>query len=136
MTHKVFVYGSLKTGLHNHWLLENSKFIEFAQTQDSVFEMVSFDSFPGVLENGSFAIQGELYEVEDEVLEWLDQLEGNGSFYQRKITLLANGQRAWMYVLLRTPVFVIQTKKGIKLGRKGVKSWEPFDGCLPTIHSV
>jgi len=75
--HKVFVYGSLLSGLGNHRLLEDSKLIGNAITPPE-FIMIDLGSFPGVvhvLEDGSTVV-GEVYEVDDTTMKRLDHLEG------------------------------------------------------------
>ena len=75
--HKVFVYGSLLSGLGNHVLLRDSKLVGNAITPPE-FVMVDLGSFPGVLhviEGGSTVI-GEVYEVDDTTMTRLDRLEG------------------------------------------------------------
>src|SRR5216683_3259005 len=86
--HRVFVYGTLKGGIHNHRLLAHAKFIGHAIT-DQAYRMVA-GGFPIVLEGGDYAVKGEVYEVDDAMLERLDQLEGYrgednpGNMYNRR----------------------------------------------------
>lgn len=78
--HKVFVYGSLLSGLGNHGLLTGSAFIGKAITPPE-FTMLDLGAFPGVvhtIEGGSTVI-GEVYEVDDMTLRRLDHLEGYDS---------------------------------------------------------
>lgn len=100
--HKVFVYGSLKKGFGNSYLLDNSKYLGRAMTKDQDWFMFSMGGFPGVVRgNHSNAnyLDGEVYVVDDDALRNLDALEGNGSFYTREEIPLQNGTTAWMYVL-------------------------------------
>jgi gamma-glutamylcyclotransferase (GGCT)/AIG2-like uncharacterized protein YtfP len=93
----IFVYGSLKQGLHNHWLLHNAIFIDVAQTTEQCWDMISMGGFPAVIP-GNKNIYGELYHVTPQDLLMLDHLEGHPDFYSRTAVELNNGQ-AWMYVL-------------------------------------
>lgn len=97
---KVFVYGSLKKGYHNHRLLSESEFLGEARTKP-VFTMVSLGAFPGVVNEGHTSIFGEVYEVNAHVLNALDALEGHPHFYERvRVVLDAHEQEAvWMYIL-------------------------------------
>ncbi len=75
--HKVFVYGSLLSGLGNHVLLRDSKLVGNAVTPPE-FVMIDLGAFPGVihvLEGGS-PVMGEVYEVDDATMTRLDRLEG------------------------------------------------------------
>ena len=114
MTHFVFVYGSLKMGLSNHRLLRGSRFIDFAKT-DPEYTMISFGHFPAVMRGGTTAIHGEVYEVDDETLARLDQLEGHPHFYRREQIIIA-GIKLTTY-LLPDDYFTRQGRRG------GI--WEP-----------
>lgn len=98
--HLVFVYGSLKRGFTNHRVIGyDARFIATTCTVSRKFKMVSLGPFPAVYPNGKWAIEGELYEVDDITLESLDLLESNGYLYEREEVLLETGDIAWMYVL-------------------------------------
>jgi gamma-glutamylcyclotransferase (GGCT)/AIG2-like uncharacterized protein YtfP len=79
--HKVFVYGSLLSGLGNHRLLEGSTLVGNTVTPPE-FTMLDLGAFPGVIHvvEGGTPIMGEVYEVTDETLNRLDRLEGYNSF--------------------------------------------------------
>jgi len=99
--HNVFVYGTLRAGYNNHFYLETSKWIDYAQTSDkySLFE----SGIPFVYKGFSLTtITGEMYEVSDDVLHWLDMLEGHPSHYKReevdvKLTFTGKTEKAWLY---------------------------------------
>lgn len=123
-THLVFVYGSLKLGYGNHPILGASPLRDVTRTVSRNFTMVSLGGFPGVELGGSYNIEGEVYEVTDEVLARLDRLESNGSFYQRYQTFLANGDTAWMYCLLHpmNPLWRSDNKR-VKNLRNHSQNW-------------
>lgn len=83
--HRVFVYGTLKRGIHNNRLLENSDFIGNAYTLDTFkmfhvgFPVIFFDNHPDAK-----PVYGEVYDVDDDTLKSLDNLEAEGSMYDRK----------------------------------------------------
>jgi gamma-glutamylcyclotransferase (GGCT)/AIG2-like uncharacterized protein YtfP len=83
----------------NHRLLENSKFIGNAKVR---FEKISSCGFPMIKfgnQESRKRICGEVYKIDDETLENLDALEGEGSLYKR-ITLLITlltGQKIHAY---------------------------------------
>jgi gamma-glutamylcyclotransferase (GGCT)/AIG2-like uncharacterized protein YtfP len=85
--HLVFVYGTLKRGYRNHWLLEGQKLVGPATTVGRFKLLMA--GFPVLVKSdrrrGDFAqVQGELYLVTDECLASLDRLEGEGHMYRRK----------------------------------------------------
>ncbi len=112
MTHRVFVYGTLKKGFWNNPLLKGCEFLGNAVTVPT-YSMISVSHavitlFPVIRpnENGR-PVAGEIYTVDDEVLERLDRLEGvlKGMYSRELIDVtvpLANGERlpskAFIYV--------------------------------------
>ncbi len=102
MNHRVFVYGSLLAGLHNHRLLHSARFVAPGETRPE-YEMRSLGGFPGVLAGGSTTIVGEVYAVDDDTLRQLDRLEGHPHFYKRTATVVRIAGAAhwvWMYQLV------------------------------------
>lgn len=74
--HKVFVYGTLLSGMGNNTILKDSKYLGKATTSSN-FRMLDVGWFPGVIEDPSgIPIHGEVYEVSDTILQRLDRLEG------------------------------------------------------------
>lgn len=99
--HKVFVYGSLKSGGSIRGLNqfgEGADIVGKATTQYPDYNMVDLGSFPGVFMGGTKYIQGEVWEVNDDVFEQLDAIEGYPDFYSRTPTQTSQG-KAWMYFL-------------------------------------
>jgi gamma-glutamylcyclotransferase (GGCT)/AIG2-like uncharacterized protein YtfP len=68
--HKIFVYGTLKRGFHNNSILGPSEFLGVRLTQRR-FTMYDGRQFPYVIPEGNHTIVGELYEVDDKILERL-----------------------------------------------------------------
>jgi gamma-glutamylcyclotransferase (GGCT)/AIG2-like uncharacterized protein YtfP len=105
LTVRVFVYGTLKSGFWNHHLLEGCEFIGGAATVPT-YKMIE-SSFPVIMPDPEGKpLAGEVYAVDDETLARLDQLEREGSSYDRKLIdvtlLLDSGGRlptqAFIYV--------------------------------------
>lgn len=107
----LFVYGSLRRGFPNHFLLEKSIYIGTYITVDK-YHMIGqvSKSFPYVVEEKEFettastSIIGELYDIEADVLKDLDELEGHPDFYTRRTVQVADGlgihtYSAYVYIL-------------------------------------
>ena len=80
-TRKVFVYGTLMKGEPNHRFLEDSKFLGVTALEG--YEMYNVRWYPAIVP-GESTIPGELYEVPEMDIKYLDGLEGEGSLYIRK----------------------------------------------------
>ena len=94
---RLFVYGTLKKGFRNAVYLENARCLgEFIT--DPVYAMYDFGNYPAVSEMGKTAIKGEVYEIDEELLASIDQLEWYPEFYQRMLIETSYGS-AWMYVV-------------------------------------
>lgn len=98
---RVFVYGSLKRGKHNHGLLAQSRHLGRAYI-DGKYRLISLGAFPGVVEDDRLEtdgiVGGEIYQVSDDVLRSLDYLEGHPRFYERRKVTTSHGA-AWCYFL-------------------------------------
>ena len=81
---KLFVYGTLKKGYSNHDLLQNSHFYGEVKMW-MPFKMFDLGLFPALQCSRSNLcwIEGEVYEVPDQVMKRLDELEGYPDFYEK-----------------------------------------------------
>lgn len=103
---KVFVYGTLKKGFHNHRCMEGAAFVRETHLS-TPFRMFDTGGFPVLLpatENkpGYFPT-GELYELPEGrtgelILARLDRLEGEGNMYHRRIFRDAEGEAVSVYI--------------------------------------
>jgi gamma-glutamylaminecyclotransferase len=85
--HLVFVYGSLMTGLDNHYLLEGATAVATAVLMEPCV-MIDCGHYPGLVrvdatDDRAASTKGEVYEVDDDTLKRLDELEGVPRYYQR-----------------------------------------------------
>lgn len=106
MVYQVFVYGSLLTGERNHKLLTNAKKIAGqAWATGQLFETSSY--YPAMVPSDHGLVYGELYEIDDQQLVQLDELEGfspndTESLFQREnclVTTDTNRYQAFTYYL-------------------------------------
>ncbi|MFA7083192.1 MAG: gamma-glutamylcyclotransferase family protein [Arcobacteraceae bacterium] len=111
LTINVFVYGSLKSGFYNHFLLENALKIDNATTLDTFLMYPNINYFFPFLFKAishedikkSISVKGELYKINNELLSELDILEGvSAGFYNRETievrTLDNIVQKAYVYI--------------------------------------
>jgi gamma-glutamylcyclotransferase (GGCT)/AIG2-like uncharacterized protein YtfP len=97
--HLVFVYGTLRSGSARAMSIRfpGSKFIAEAKVGGSLYDL---GAYPGLLLNESNSLViGEVYEVDDEILNELDDFEA-ASNYRRKqveISLGTHSRTCWIY---------------------------------------
>lgn len=97
----VFVYGSLRSGMHNHRVMGQSELL--AEANLTGFEMYQVSSFPAIVA-GEGCVKGELYLVDGATLDRLDRLEGHPHMYKRRLVTVQSGDvlaQAWVYVWQR-----------------------------------
>lgn len=92
---RVAVYGTLKAGHGNNYLLETAKFVSNARVKGTLY---SLGGFPALSVHGNTDVLVELYDVDEPTLAQLDQLEGVPNFYQRNKIDSSEGP-AWIYTM-------------------------------------
>jgi len=98
MKHKVFVYGTLKAGYCNHYLLQG----KIAQPAIALqIQLHAGPDYPFAI-RGQGNAHGEVYEIDEITLQALDQLEQEHDDYYRELTpvILDTQQEimAWIYL--------------------------------------
>jgi gamma-glutamylcyclotransferase (GGCT)/AIG2-like uncharacterized protein YtfP len=84
--------------------MEGCRFIAATRTAGPLYRLCAFpwpntpaEAYPGLLEDGSSFVSGEVYEVGDSALKRLDLFEVEGTDYQRRPLSLENGLEAATY---------------------------------------
>ena len=95
---KLFVYGTLKRQYSRNSILSTASFIKETETLP-LYTMIDLVAYPGILDSGKNVIYGEVYEVDNSVLEMCDLIEGHPNFYKRKLVKLKTGMKAEAYFL-------------------------------------
>lgn len=82
---KICVYGSLRKGMGNHRIIENSQLVS-TETVNLPFEMIDMGSYPGLIRSKELnEIVIEVYQVDMPTYERVSRLEGYPSFYNREL---------------------------------------------------
>lgn len=86
MNQYVFVYGTLKAGYHNHIYI--SPMVDYVSeamlNNHKLYYSGSRSSFPVMRRQVGSKVIGELYKIIDpEVIEFMDEIEGEGMMYSR-----------------------------------------------------
>lgn len=85
-TFYLFTYGTLMKGERNEHLLREARFVGKAMTKPKykLFRIDGNFTFPAIIDEGSVAVVGEVYEVPMAALPGMDRMEGHPNFYCRK----------------------------------------------------
>ena len=78
---KIFVYGTLKRGFGNNVLLRDSEFLCEGKLSKEYSMYVG--GIPYVVHEKGKGVVGELWEVDDNALFYVDALEGHPNWYKR-----------------------------------------------------
>ena len=97
--HLVFVYGTLRRGGAGAMSIRfpNSKFIADAKVSGSLYDL---GAYPGLLLNESNSLViGEVYEVDDELLNQLDDFEAGSNYLRKRVEISYGTGRSscWTY---------------------------------------
>lgn len=84
----VAVYGSLRRGMGNHQHHLSTSEYKGTFTTESEYTLHSLSAYPGLKLDGNHSVVMEVYEVDEDVLNRLNQLEGyypgeKSTFYDR-----------------------------------------------------
>ncbi|MBI2376068.1 MAG: gamma-glutamylcyclotransferase [Deltaproteobacteria bacterium] len=93
---RLFVYGSLLSGEHNHHVLGSAVLLGTRETLPE-FELVDLGAYPALVRGGRTAVRGELYEVDPRALPALDSFEDEGEYVRVEVEL-TDGSTAEAYV--------------------------------------
>lgn len=112
--YKVAVYGSLRKGLYNHYLMSHSDFIKTVSVEVP-FKMISIsDRFPALIptkENNLVVF--ELYKIDDKTARNLDILEGYPDFYSKKYIKIEDEDYLVYYL---SPLKITNEEEVVKSG--------------------
>lgn len=112
--YKVAVYGSLRKGLYNHYLMSHSDFIKTVSVEVP-FKMISMsDTFPALIPTKeSNLVVFELYKVNDKTARNLDILEGYPDFYSKKYIKIEDEDYLVYYL---SPLKITNEEEVVKSG--------------------
>ena len=73
---RFFVYGTLKKGKHNNYIMGDANLLGTAETAP-VYSLVGGSGFPIIERGGETSVKGEVFETEDEeIISRIFRLEG------------------------------------------------------------
>ena len=86
-----FVYGTLMKGERAEHLLVEATYVGSCQLRD--YAMYHLGTYPGIKPCAGEVVLGELYLVNDQMVEKLDQYEDEGTLYDRRTVTVWLGDR-------------------------------------------
>ena len=95
MSHRVFVYGTLRRGGAQGSRMQGGQWLGAGRVRGELFRAAWY---PGVVlrEDGGF-VQGEVFAVDDDLLDKLDEYEG-GEYRRVRVTVEGDAAgEAWMW---------------------------------------
>ena len=117
-TYKLFAYGTLRRGFHNHGLLHGSKFLGRGATQEPMAMAVSFGIPFTAKDPSGVPLVGELYEVTESQIGPIHRMEVMAGYSATWHTVIVDGQthRALIYTVpLAWPLVTIWTTDVVRL---------------------
>ena len=96
MMHRVFVYGTLRPGEHNHGYLTAASHLGGFVTAPA-YILCDTGVYPAARDGGSTALIGDVFAVTNATFAELDVLEGYPRHYTRRRIATAYGP-AWIYI--------------------------------------
>jgi gamma-glutamylcyclotransferase (GGCT)/AIG2-like uncharacterized protein YtfP len=119
--HLVFVYGTLRRGgagaMSNRF--PNSKFIADAGVSGSLYDL---GLHPGLLlDEANSSVIGEVYEVDDEILNKLDEFEASSNYRRKQVEISLGSQRKLCWTYEPDPEFYCHRHASAKLCTFGAR---------------
>ncbi|MGB9180354.1 MAG: gamma-glutamylcyclotransferase family protein [Pyrinomonadaceae bacterium] len=97
--HLVFVYGTLRQGGVRAMpqLFPRAKFIAQAKVSGSLYDLGEYPCL--LLDESSSLVIGEVYEIDDEILHQLDEIEAASAYWRKRTEVSSGNQsmRCWVY---------------------------------------
>jgi len=114
LSYLVFVYGTLKRGFWNNYLLEDAEFLGEGTTLEK-FKLFTVGFPYAVPDKSGLPLRGEVYRVCKGTLKRLDRLEGYPSHYRRKEVevRLDSGE------VIKAIIYYTETPRGRELSPRG-----------------
>jgi gamma-glutamylcyclotransferase (GGCT)/AIG2-like uncharacterized protein YtfP len=105
---RLFVYGTLMQDGCRHEVLSGQLFLGPARTQP-LYALLDLGAYPGLVSvpSGGVAVEGEVYQIADEIIPLLDQIEGAPELYQLgRVFLEGIEEPVYAYFYRRHPLNV------------------------------
>jgi gamma-glutamylcyclotransferase (GGCT)/AIG2-like uncharacterized protein YtfP len=106
----VFIYGTLRRGCPGSMSIRfpNSKFIAEAKVRGGLYDL---GPYPGLrLDESNSLVVGEVYEVDDDLLNELDEFEGSSNYVRKQVEISLNAQRTKCWTYEPNPEFYLLEK--------------------------
>ncbi len=128
----IFVYGSLKQGYWNHYLLEEDNVSYVGEATIKGFSLYHVATYPGMVKSNDLdeKVYGEIYNISLKVLKSLDNLEREGFLYKRISTV---AEIASEEIDVSTYLYMFEVDKSLKVENN---NWEGHHGKTKGYGSI
>jgi gamma-glutamylcyclotransferase (GGCT)/AIG2-like uncharacterized protein YtfP len=96
---RLFVYGTLRRGESNHFMLASGAVFVRADRTLPVWTLHDLGEYPALVAGGCSAVEGEVFEVPEELLIELDAFEGVPELFVRAWIVLGSAERVVAYTM-------------------------------------
>ena len=88
--YKLFVYGTLRKGCHNHYFMRDAKFISNGYTEERMCLVAHIDYRVPLtwLDSHGTQLKGELYEIDEQSLAPIHGMEINSGYHAKKMVIV------------------------------------------------
>lgn len=107
-----FVYGTLKKGQCRGHIMNSATYIGPAKTVEGDFVLINCGAYPALAKSSTLkfktspmVVHGELYEIDNELMQVLDQIEGYPYLYTREEVGVDSGHVPIAYLYARPGEF-------------------------------
>lgn len=93
---KIFVYGTLRTGEYNNFMIARPGVKFLGTDKIKAVRCSVLNSLPGIKE-GNGEVEGEVYECPNVIVTVLDSFEGHPHMYERRTVTTVSGNEVEAY---------------------------------------
>ena len=81
----LFIYGTLKRNEYNNQVLKGAKGKFISEGETVLTHSLTFEAYPELHKDGDEFVKGEVWEIPEEHIDFIDTFEGHPTFYKRDI---------------------------------------------------
>mgnify|MGYP001618841294 CR=1 FL=1 len=99
----IFVYGTLRKGEPNHWMMDHDEIVFIREDvlpgYEKYFKTPNNTGLSFIRPAEEASVEGELYQIPDNLIPRFDTFEGHPNWYRRTDVSLKSGEKAFVYAV-------------------------------------